>query len=137
MGSCGCGDFCADYRLPGPDGSVYSIRTYLACNNGCDTPHSVIVYRFSTLDSAKEWGVDSLPELPFGTFNGKPYEGNDAWLPVIHPRILKEHMMAWVKPVAKEYDPEGAVEDAVEHCLTDAVIATMEPSKGKRRRKAK
>lgn len=51
------------YRLPGPNGAVYLITFQRACTN-CDGSSSVIIERFASIASLKEYAFDLPPELP-------------------------------------------------------------------------
>lgn len=86
MGQCGCGDFCATHKLPGPDGTAYAFDVYPGCQS-CGTGVSVVVSRFSAAE-AKRWGVPDLPDLPFHTSRGEDYDGQHALIPIYHPENL-------------------------------------------------
>ena len=42
MGQCGCGDYNASMRFPGPPGITYAIQFYAGCGD-CDTPAGIII----------------------------------------------------------------------------------------------
>ena len=69
MGECGCGDGFGDVRLPGPDGSVYTIRIAQACDY-CDTPLWLLIDRFSA-EFAPDCPLDDIPELAMPPYAGK------------------------------------------------------------------
>ena len=77
MGQCGCGDYSADYQLPGPDGIIYAFDYYWGCDY-CDVPPGWCVYRF-TEEEASHWDVQDLPHLPIIPYFKGGTDG-EAWL---------------------------------------------------------
>jgi len=92
MGTCGCGDYGASLRLPGPDGVVYAIAFYRGCNY-CDAPPGVIVHRHSTKDAAL-WGVNSLPEPDWHVFSA---DSAEAAFPAVDFKTLKALLTEQIK----------------------------------------
>jgi hypothetical protein len=117
MCQCGCGDFAADYQLPGPDGVVYTLRMFRGCDN-CRIPAGVVVGRF-TAEEAPRWHADRLPALDLSG------DCDERLLPVLDPEKLKKRMVQFAKANGTEYDPDGLVEDAVDHTFSEAVMETM------------
>lgn len=122
MGQCGCGDFNATHRLPGPAGFVYAFQVHAGCNNGCNVPAGVVVYRFSE-EEAKHWGVHELPEM---RLDG---DCDSSLVRVLDATKLKAHLVEFAKKHGAEYDPDGLVQDAVDHSLIRAIDDTCEEAK--------
>ncbi len=95
MGECGCGDFAAEWKLPGPNGVLYAIEVYPGCSY-CDNPAGVVVYRVRTDDDA--FNVAGLPDLPIGVYQREPlFEGQasdpvsgEAFIPITHTGAVLE-----------------------------------------------
>ena len=117
MGECGCGNFSAQYQLPGPDGTVYAIQKYEACDY-CDTPHGVVVHRFSP-EGAKTWGADELPLLPFHQMHGRDFDGQTAAIPVVHPGALWKEL---ARHSTGDEDERVVDEDGLREALAAAVF---------------
>jgi hypothetical protein len=118
MGQCGCGDFNASLKLPGPAGTLYAIQLYYPCAQ-CETGAAVIIHRLTEAE-ATQWGVPDLPEPRWAEYG----EAAEHWIQVLDPDRLKERMTAFARESGSEYDPVGLVEDAVDHCLVDAIDDT-------------
>lgn len=118
MGQCGCGDFGAQHKLPGPDGTFYALQFYYGCKS-CDTGCAVIVHRF-TAEEAAQWGVPDLPEPPWREYG----EAAEHWIQVLDPAKLKKRMVAFAKENEGEYDDVGLIEDAVDLCFEEAIDDT-------------
>lgn len=118
MGACGCGDYAADFKLPGPDGIVYAIEVRTPCDY-CSTPAGVVLHRF-TATGAKEWGADKLPEFVFPKSGDRDYEDSSRGLAVVDPSLL------WAALVRAGGDAleEALLEDDAEAALREAVAET-------------
>lgn len=89
MGECGCGNFSAKWKLPGPNGVLYAIEVYPGCSY-CDNPAGVVVYRVRTDDDA--FDVAGLPELPIQVYQREPLFADmpsdpisgEAFIPIVH-----------------------------------------------------
>lgn len=69
MGQCGCGDFYPLWKLPGPDGSQYTIELLPACDY-CREPLAV---RISQLrgDALDHWEIDQVPDFEMRDLGSK------------------------------------------------------------------
>jgi len=114
MGSCGCGDFVGDWRIPGPGKDVYVLEVYPGCQD-CGTAAGVTLYQFTPAE-ARTWGVEEIPGLPL--------DAGGLALAVLDPKVLAKLMAKWAKPNVSEYDADGLVHDAVSACFKDAVRET-------------
>lgn len=116
MGQCGCGDFAAQHKIPGPDGTVYSVQVYDSCSE-CQTPAGVILTKHDA-ESREMWDVDHLPDLREDGYGGYT-------IPVLHPKDLVKTMLAWAGPgIEEDYAADGLIQDAVSECFRDAVWET-------------
>ena len=106
MGECGCSDFQPDFRFRGPGDKWYIVQSYPSCRN-CDTPVGVILY-LSTPKDAEMWGLEHVKEVSI------PSEGQ--LIPVLHPRILKDRLAAWLLKSA-----QYTAGELMEECFTEAV----------------
>lgn len=87
MGQCGCGDFFATHKLPGPNGTLYAFDVYPGCTS-CHNPVGMVVYRFFDPKEAARWDVSRLPDLPFQKLHGEDYEGQHSFIPIYDPEKL-------------------------------------------------
>jgi len=94
MCECGCGSIAPDVKLPGPDGTFYTITVDPGCKD-CGTPVGVIIGRLSAADATEEYNRD-LPDAKFNTLD-------EVCVVAMDPEVLKEAMLAW----ADENDPKG------------------------------
>jgi len=92
MGSCGCAEVNGDFKLAGPDGTVYVLSVYSGCSE-CQSPAGVFIDRVevkedehgeSYCDSGFE--LDALPELSLG-------DGGLRGIPIVDPDILKNKIV--------------------------------------------
>jgi len=65
MGMCGCSDIPPDWKIPGPDGSVYAIHLYTPCNY-CENPGGVVLSHLTRPDDIEMFAED-VPELKLET----------------------------------------------------------------------
>ena len=126
MGSCGCGDYHADYRLPGPDGIVYTIALKRGCEE-CGTPHGIVIYRHDAR-SQREWRTDDVPELPIVPYTDGEVNG-EARLAVLDPADLHNAILAYLDERDEEDWPANDAQSwAIEMSgepLTEAVHRTL------------
>lgn len=61
MGQCGCGDFYPQFKLPGPNGSIYAIELFSGCHD-CRSPAGVSIVRLSG-EQLQEWEAEHIPLL--------------------------------------------------------------------------
>jgi len=87
MGSCGCGDYMADFRLPGPDGTTYTISLYRGCEY-CSAPPGVVITRHDA-DEAETWGDEQLPALDWYEFDRAGVNA-EAGIPCVDMDALKQ-----------------------------------------------
>ncbi len=68
MGMCGCSAIPADYVLPGPDGSVYTVHLYQPCSY-CENPGGIVLAHLTRPDDIATFaaGVPELKLEPGGT----------------------------------------------------------------------
>lgn len=59
MGQCGCGDFKPNFKLPGPNGSVYCIELFSGCHD-CRAPAGVVIEKLSG-EELITWDVQTIP----------------------------------------------------------------------------
>lgn len=111
MCECGCGDFNASWRLPGPKGTTYSIQVYPGCDF-CDTPAGILIGKHSKEDAAA-WGVPDLPEPTFPKLNDKDYDGAQFAIPVFHPQELVRAMSKRLEPALLRSVDDDDAEDEI------------------------
>lgn len=100
MGSCGCGDYHADFRLPGPNGIVYTIALHRGCEE-CGTPHGLVIHRHDT-EGQRAWRTDEVPELPFVPYDGGYPIPAEASLAVLHPDDLRDAIREHLESADRE-----------------------------------
>jgi hypothetical protein len=116
MGECGCGNFDATFRLPGPDKLTYVIQIYPSCND-CSTPVGLIVHRMTSED-LQLWDAEHLPEL----FFDKQWDDSAA-IPIIHPEKLLGVLQELAGgDAAGEYEIDGFLQDHVPEAVREAVF---------------
>jgi hypothetical protein len=132
MGSCGCGDYAGEFKLPGPDGSVYVIQRYAGCNY-CMSPAGVIVYKMLLLDG-DPWETSKLPDLPFGHDAGGEPGDEEILIPIAHAPEFVKGLKPWFEGRWEEYfepdDDSGdqladLMEDGLDEKWTEIIHASM------------
>ena len=100
MCECGCGEFHADFKMPGPNGTVYLLQVYPSCDNGCDMPAGV---RIMKIKPEREWAglsdIECAEEAEFfdvGGLGDKSADGGeygaDFFVSVVHVRQLQKQL---------------------------------------------
>lgn len=121
MGACGCGDYAAFARFPGPDGITYAVEIYPSCPD-CRTPIGVTIYRHD--ESDPHWWRD-LPEIEF-----HPMFGSFSFQ-VVTPERLRKVVAEHLSGVTVELDDEDATEIVTDDIVGDLrSIAEPDPKIG-------
>lgn len=98
------------------------MQFYPGCHY-CDTPAGVIVQRW-TKQSAKEWHVDTLPELPWRLCGYPDTDPTaDCAIPVMDAGTLKRELVKFAKGCEGEYDCEGFAEDGIDEVFHPTACA--------------
>jgi hypothetical protein len=117
MGQCGCGDYRAAFKLPGPDGIWYAFQRHRGCRD-CGVVAGVIVYRHDA-EGARTWDVERLPNLPVYSYDEEGGVEGECAIPVLDATQLQDRI---AEAFAEVYasDDELTAEDAVD-LLSDVV----------------
>ena len=112
MGYCGCGEGFGDYRMPGPEGTVYTVRVYQPCDY-CETPGAVILLRVSGDD------LQFAEDLPGVEWSKMSETMADAWFSLFHPAAVKKAIAS----VLVGYSPdEGMLDQNDADVLSDEAV---------------
>jgi len=110
MGMCGCSEG-ADFKLPGPDGVVYSVLIYQPCSY-CETPGGIIIHRNAGEDLLL-YDIESLPE--------PDWKGDNVFISVFDPMVLKKRL----KEYATGWDDEDLDAEGFPDIMDDAVVEAV------------
>ena len=113
MGQCGCGDGFGDFRIPGPEGTTYTVRTYRPCSY-CETPGAVILERHRG-DLARN--SREIPEVEW-VETGDDYA--DAWFPLFHPLTVKAAIVE--ASTGMDVEDEDEIDDITAEVIADEAI---------------
>lgn len=123
MGTCGCADFRADHLLCLPDGSVVALQVHhcVECSDGI----GVLLHHVPAAE-VKTWIGDNAGtwRTPETVVDGKTIASTPL-IRVLDLRQLRERMARWATKHAKDYDPAGLVQDALDRAVAPVLCQTM------------
>ena len=126
MGSCGGGDAGGEFKLPGPDGSVYVVQRYAGCQE-CRSPAGVVIYKMLLLDG-DAWGAREIPDLALGQDGGGDTDGDgEILIPVANAEEFAPRLRPWLEEHWEEYldiGDEILNVDQLAHLVEDGLMGT-------------